>query len=59
MGSVAAGEDGARLGKGGGFADLEFALASAAGLIGPGTVTVDDRARAPGPAGRGHPADRA
>jgi len=39
MGSVAAGEDGARLGKGGGFADLEFALATAAGLIGPGTVT--------------------
>jgi len=40
MGSVAAGEDGARLGKGGGFADLEFALASAAGLIGPHTVSV-------------------
>src|SRR6516162_5313583 len=40
MGSVAAGEDGARLGKGGGFADLEFALAGAAGLIGPGTVAV-------------------
>ena len=40
MGCVAAGEDGARLGKGGGFADLEFALASAAGLIGPHTVTV-------------------
>src|SRR5580658_365582 len=40
MGSVAAGEDGARLGKGGGFADLEFALASAAGLIGPDTVCV-------------------
>jgi 5-formyltetrahydrofolate cyclo-ligase len=40
MGSVAAGEDGARLGKGGGFADLEFALASAAGLIGPHTVAV-------------------
>ena len=40
MGCVAAGEDGARLGKGGGFADLEFALASAAGLIGPDTVTV-------------------
>jgi len=40
MGSVAAGEDGARLGKGGGFADLEFALATAAGLIGPDTVTV-------------------
>jgi 5-formyltetrahydrofolate cyclo-ligase len=40
MGCVAAGEDGARLGKGGGFADLEFALAAAAGLIGPDTVTV-------------------
>jgi len=40
MGSVAAGEDGARLGKGGGFADLEFALAAAAGLIGPHTVSV-------------------
>src|SRR6202035_3988975 len=35
MGCVAAGEDGARLGKGGGFADLEFALAATAGLIGP------------------------
>jgi 5-formyltetrahydrofolate cyclo-ligase len=40
MGSVAVSEDGARLGKGGGFADLEFALASAAGLIGPRTVAV-------------------
>lgn len=40
MGSVAVADDGARLGKGGGFADLEFALASAAGLIGPHTVTV-------------------
>jgi 5-formyltetrahydrofolate cyclo-ligase len=40
MGCVAAGEDGARLGKGGGFADLEFALATAAGLIGPHTVSV-------------------
>src|SRR6202522_2523446 len=40
MGSVAAAEDGARLGKGGGFADLEFALATAAGLIGPRTVAV-------------------
>jgi 5-formyltetrahydrofolate cyclo-ligase len=40
MGSVAVAEDGARLGKGGGFADLEFALATAAGLIGPGTVAV-------------------
>jgi len=40
MGSVAASSDGARLGKGGGFADLEFALATAAGLIGPHTVCV-------------------
>jgi 5-formyltetrahydrofolate cyclo-ligase len=40
MGCVAAAEDGARLGKGGGFADLEFALATAAGLIGPDTVCV-------------------
>jgi len=40
MGCVAAGEDGARLGKGGGFADLEFALATAAGLIGPRTICV-------------------
>ena len=40
MGSVAVAEDGARLGKGGGFADLEFALATAAGLIGPDTVCV-------------------
>jgi 5-formyltetrahydrofolate cyclo-ligase len=40
MGSVAVTEDGARLGKGGGFADLEFALATAAGLIGPDTVSV-------------------
>ena len=40
MGSVAVGEDGARLGKGGGFADLEFALAAAAGLIGQHTVSV-------------------
>ena len=40
MGSVAVGADGARLGKGGGFADLEFALATAAGLIGPRTVSI-------------------
>lgn len=39
-GCVAVGEDGARLGKGGGFSDLEFALASEAGLIGPHTVVV-------------------
>jgi 5-formyltetrahydrofolate cyclo-ligase len=37
-GCVAAGEDGARLGKGGGFSDLEYALATEAGLIGPRTV---------------------
>jgi 5-formyltetrahydrofolate cyclo-ligase len=40
MGCVAVGEDGARLGKGGGFADLEFALATTAGLIGPHTTSV-------------------
>jgi 5-formyltetrahydrofolate cyclo-ligase len=37
---------GARLGKGGGFADLEFAVAAAAGLIGDDTLvatTVHDR----------------
>jgi 5-formyltetrahydrofolate cyclo-ligase len=39
-GTVAAGLDGARLGKGGGFSDLEFAVASEAGLIGPRTVVV-------------------
>jgi 5-formyltetrahydrofolate cyclo-ligase len=39
-GCVAAGEDGARLGKGGGFADLEYALAAAAGLIGQDTLVV-------------------
>lgn len=39
-GCVAVGEDGARLGKGGGFADLEFALATAAGLVGPQTLVV-------------------
>jgi len=39
-GCVAAGEDGSRLGKGGGFADLEYAVASEAGLISPGTTVV-------------------
>lgn len=39
-GCVAVGEDGARLGKGGGFSDLEFALAAEAGLVGPETVVV-------------------
>ena len=58
MGSVAAGQDGARLGKGGGFADLEFALAAAAGLIGPRDRGGHDRPRAAGTPGRDHPADR-
>ncbi len=37
-GCVAVDRSGARLGKGGGFSDLEFALARAAGLIGDDTV---------------------
>jgi 5-formyltetrahydrofolate cyclo-ligase len=39
-GCVAVGEDGARLGKGGGFSDLELAVATEAGLIAPDTVVV-------------------
>lgn len=39
-GCVAAAPDGARLGKGGGFADLEFAVAREAGLVGPDTPVV-------------------
>ena len=39
-GCVAAGRDGARLGKGGGFSDLELALAAAAGLVDERTVVV-------------------
>ncbi|WP_436794401.1 5-formyltetrahydrofolate cyclo-ligase [Actinospongicola halichondriae] len=39
-GCVAVDETGARLGKGGGFSDLEYALAAEAGLIGPDTVVV-------------------
>ncbi len=39
-GCVAVGADGARLGKGGGFSDLELAVASEAGLIDPSTVVV-------------------
>lgn len=38
IGSVAVSGDGARLGKGGGFSDLEFAVASEAGLVGAETV---------------------
>jgi 5-formyltetrahydrofolate cyclo-ligase len=37
-GCVAVGEDGARLGKGGGFSDLELAVAAEAGLIDRSTV---------------------
>jgi 5-formyltetrahydrofolate cyclo-ligase len=39
-GCVAVDPSGARLGKGGGFSDLEYAVASEAGLIGPKTVVV-------------------
>jgi 5-formyltetrahydrofolate cyclo-ligase len=39
-GCVAVDRTGARLGKGGGFSDLEYALAWQAGLIGPDTVVV-------------------
>lgn len=39
-GCVAVDHQGARLGKGGGFADLEFALLVAAGLVGDETVVV-------------------
>jgi 5-formyltetrahydrofolate cyclo-ligase len=39
-GCVAVGEDGARLGKGGGFSDLELAVAAEAGLVAPATVVV-------------------
>lgn len=38
LGCVAVDRSGARLGKGGGFADLEHAVAAAAGLVGPQTV---------------------
>ncbi len=39
-GSVAVDRTGARLGKGGGYSDLEFALAAEFGKIGPATVTL-------------------
>jgi 5-formyltetrahydrofolate cyclo-ligase len=45
-GCVAVGRDGARLGKGGGFSDLELALAREAGLVDAGTIvatTVHER----------------
>ena len=40
VGCVAVDEKGARLGKGGGFSDLEYAIAWEAGLIGRATVVV-------------------
>jgi 5-formyltetrahydrofolate cyclo-ligase len=39
-GSVAVDESGSRLGKGGGFSDLELAVAAEAGLVGQSTVVV-------------------
>jgi 5-formyltetrahydrofolate cyclo-ligase len=39
-GSVAVNRDGARLGKGAGYSDIEVALLQEAGLIGPRTVIV-------------------
>lgn len=39
-GSVAVNRQGTRVGKGGGFADLEFGLAVAAGVVGPDTPVV-------------------
>ncbi|RGD62016.1 5-formyltetrahydrofolate cyclo-ligase [Kitasatospora xanthocidica] len=38
LGSVAADRSGARIGKGAGYSDLEYALLAEAGLVGPGTV---------------------
>lgn len=38
LGSVAVNRDGARIGKGAGYSDLEFALLTEAGLVGPGTL---------------------
>ena len=39
-GSVAVNRSGTRLGKGGGYADLEYGLAAAAGIVGPDTPVV-------------------
>ncbi len=39
-GSVAVNSQGMRIGKGGGFADLEYGLASAAGVVKPGTPVI-------------------
>ncbi|MFF3364166.1 5-formyltetrahydrofolate cyclo-ligase [Streptomyces misionensis] len=40
LGSVAVNRDGARIGKGAGYSDLEFALLTEAGLIGSSTLVV-------------------
>ncbi|PTH90515.1 5-formyltetrahydrofolate cyclo-ligase [Streptomyces sp. A244] len=40
LGSVAVNRDGARIGKGAGYSDLEFALLTEAGLVGPSTLVV-------------------
>ena len=39
-GSVAVNSRGVRIGKGGGFADLEYGLAAAAGVVQPGTPVI-------------------
>lgn len=39
-GSVAVNREGVRIGKGGGFADLEYGLAAAAGIVRPGTPVI-------------------
>ncbi len=46
VGSVAVAADGGRLGKGGGFSDLEFALAREAGVIAPDGLVVTTAHRA-------------
>ncbi|MDT0489572.1 5-formyltetrahydrofolate cyclo-ligase [Streptomyces sp. NPDC012600] len=40
LGSVAVHRDGARIGKGAGYSDIEFALLSEAGLVAPETIVV-------------------
>ncbi|MEU9398318.1 5-formyltetrahydrofolate cyclo-ligase [Streptomyces sp. NPDC048242] len=40
LGSVAVDRDGSRVGKGAGYADIEFALLAEAGLVSPSTVVV-------------------
>ncbi|MDO0936610.1 5-formyltetrahydrofolate cyclo-ligase [Streptomyces sp. DG2A-72] len=40
LGSVAVNRSGARIGKGAGYSDLEFALLTEAGLVGPDTLVV-------------------